>query len=72
MNLGSLLDELEVPYARLHTAKNDANFTLKALLMLVVLTLRDISLTSALFEMLVALKSIVHASLDPAAVEVNP
>ncbi|KAH7121408.1 hypothetical protein EDB81DRAFT_813900, partial [Dactylonectria macrodidyma] len=35
-SLEKLLDSLDIPYANLHAAGNDAHFTLRAILMIVV------------------------------------
>jgi len=63
--LQSILETLSVPYAFLHTAGNDANFTLKALLMLCVRYLEtDDSIDPRQEEKLAVIRCIAQASIE--------
>lgn len=66
LRLGHLLQELDCPFGYLHNAGNDANYTLRALLLLTVRGFQDMvsALTSAERSVLSDLKSIAHFHLS--------
>lgn len=65
-SLENLLSKLDIPFAYLHIAGNDANFTLKALLMLAVRSAESAGtkLNPEQEKLLTQLRAIGHASID--------
>jgi hypothetical protein len=66
LGLKAVLEGLEIPFRHLHVAGNDANFTLKALLMVAVRGTRDANtkLNEDQEELLAKLQAIGQASID--------
>jgi hypothetical protein len=66
VRLGHLLQELDCPFGYLHNAGNDANYTLRALLLLMVRGFQDMvsALTDAERSVVSDLKSMAHFHLS--------
>ncbi len=61
--LNNLLRRLQCPYDKLHTAGNDANFTLRVVLLLAIESCREELLDSAARERLYRIETMARAPL---------